>query len=82
MGGGGEGSLFDEFNNKNISLSSSRFLFVCFLYLFSYFSFLGYIFCGWMTEFEDKAIKSPRNIEPTTTAPTLMFKKVYIYSVI
>ena len=30
------------------------------------------IFCGWMPEFEDKAIKLPRNTKPTTITPTLM----------
>lgn len=51
----------------NIFLSFSQFS----ILFFSLLTYLG-IFCGWMPEFEDKAIKLLRNTEPTTVTPTLM----------
>ena len=56
----------------NIFLSFSQFPY------FFLSTYLG-IFCGWMPEFEDKAIKLLRNAEPTTITPTLMLSKLKIY---
>lgn len=54
----------------NIFLSFSQFSNV-FFFSFSFSTYVC-IFCGWMPEFEDKAIKLPRNTKPTTITPTLM----------
>lgn len=66
-----------------------KYLFVFFInYYIFFFSFLFFwsffsldIFCGWMPEFEDKAIKLPRNTGPTTITPTLMLT-IVIYTFI
>ena len=52
-----------------------KYLLVLFIFLF-FLIILFIFFCGWMPEFEDKAIKFLRNIEPTTITPTLMLKKL------
>lgn len=47
----------------------------CLLFSFLFLSFS--IFCGWMPQFEDKAIQLLRNTEPTTLTPTLMLSKPF-----
>jgi len=59
-----EGSLIAHFSIKYL-------LVVFAISIFFSSTYLG-IFCGWMPEFEDKAIKWLRNAEPTTITPTLM----------
>lgn len=55
-----------------------KYLLVLFIFFVFFLSTFLYISCGWMPEFEDKAIKFLRNTEPTTITPTLMLKKLYL----
>ena len=67
----------DKREGGGISLLISKYLLVVFIIsMFLFSTYFEGIFCGWMPEFEDKAIKLLRNTEPTTITPTLMLQKV------
>lgn len=66
---------FVQFNNKYLCLLH---IFVFSSSFFTFIFFFGYNSCGWTTEYEDKAIESPGNTEPITTAPPI-FKYIRTY---
>ena len=70
----------DKREGGGISLLISKYLLVVFIIsMFLFSTYFEGIFCGWMPEFEDKAIKLLRSTEPTTLTPTLMLLQLKIY---